>query len=306
MKQLLVIIISLLATRGSSSGVTSLKEPSEFKKIVTSDYELYIPSNDVKSILVLFGGFPEDAIAIQKEFKILDKALEQEIAVLFMNFNRKLWLSPEHKVVLSSILNRAFEDNELPADNIVIGGFSSGGNVSLLLANYLVQNNDSVQPNGVFNVDSPVDLLQLYRLAKKNIERNYSESSIQEGNMLVNIFENEFDLPKYGIGQYELCSPYTSETHNIDNIAALDGVKLRFYTEPDTEWWKSNKNIDPEDLNAHWISILAKELREKWKNTFIELITTENKGYRSNGMRHPHSWSIIDQDDLINWILSKE
>jgi hypothetical protein len=35
----------------------------------------------------------------------------------------------------------------------------------------------------------------------------------------------------------------------------------------------------------------------------VELITTENKGYRANGQRHPHSWSIVDGKDLIKWML---
>ena len=40
---------------------------------------------------------------------------------------------------------------------------------------------------------------------------------------------------------------------------------------------------------------------ENWKN--VTLIQTKNKGYQANGERNPHSWSIVDVDDLINWIL---
>jgi hypothetical protein len=35
----------------------------------------------------------------------------------------------------------------------------------------------------------------------------------------------------------------------------------------------------------------------------VEYISTENKGYRANGDRHPHSWSIVDKDKLVEWIL---
>ena len=38
-------------------------------------------------------------------------------------------------------------------------------------------------------------------------------------------------------------------------------------------------------------------------NTRAQLITTTNKGYRDDGIRHPHAWSIIDEKDLINWCL---
>ena len=30
---------------------------------------------------------------------------------------------------------------------------------------------------------------------------------------------------------------------------------------------------------------------------------SENKHYRSNGNRHLHSWSIINKEDLFDWML---
>ena len=32
-----------------------------------------------------------------------------------------------------------------------------------------------------------------------------------------------------------------------------------------------------------------------------ELITTIEKGYGDDGSRHPHSWSIVDEKELIEW-----
>ena len=37
----------------------------------------------------------------------------------------------------------------------------------------------------------------------------------------------------------------------------------------------------------------------------IELINTKNKGYRADGTRHPHSWAIVDKENLLNWVLEK-
>jgi hypothetical protein len=51
---------------------------------------------------------------------------------------------------------------------------------------------------------------------------------------------------------------------------------------------------------------LIKELFEKMKTadfTGMEYIPTVNKGYRANGDRHPHSWSIVETNDLIQWML---
>jgi hypothetical protein len=60
-----------------------------------------------------------------------------------------------------------------------------------------------------------------------------------------------------------------------------------------------------DEMNAYSIKKLSESLKNyEFEN--VEYIPTENKGYRSNGERHPHSWSIIDTDDLINWMLKEE
>ena len=36
------------------------------------------------------------------------------------------------------------------------------------------------------------------------------------------------------------------------------------------------------------------------------LVTTTDKGYRKpNNMRHPHSWSIADPEQIIKWLQSQ-
>ena len=96
---------------------------------------------------------------------------------------------------------------------------------------------------------------------------------------------------------------YSLKTKNISNISSLKSAKIRLYTEPDTTWWKENRMADYEQTNAYLMKNLSKELKE---NNFsnVEYIPTENKGYRANGNRHPHSWSIVDKDDLIDWMLN--
>ncbi|MDX6747060.1 hypothetical protein SHK09_09685 [Polaribacter sp. PL03] len=48
---------------------------------------------------------------------------------------------------------------------------------------------------------------------------------------------------------------------------------------------------------------MSKKLALEFGGDNIKLINTKNRGYRANGERHPHSWSIVDEKDLINWIL---
>ncbi len=39
-------------------------------------------------------------------------------------------------------------------------------------------------------------------------------------------------------------------------------------------------------------------------NREAKLITTDQKGYRPDGTRHPHSWHIVDNVELIEWFLN--
>ena len=54
-------------------------------------------------------------------------------------------------------------------------------------------------------------------------------------------------------------------------------------------------------MNAYYIKKLSEDLKNSGFSK-VEYIPTENKGYRHNGDRPPHSWSIIDKNGLMEWI----
>jgi hypothetical protein len=72
-------------------------------------------------------------------------------------------------------------------------------------------------------------------------------------------------------------------------------------SEPDTIWWKHNRMADFDQMNAYYLEQLSELLKKTGFNQ-VEYIATENKGFRANGERHPHSWSIVDKKELIYWI----
>jgi len=38
-------------------------------------------------------------------------------------------------------------------------------------------------------------------------------------------------------------------------------------------------------------------------NTNTEVFISQGKGVRLDGTKHPHSWSIMNNDETLNWIL---
>ena len=273
-----------------------------FEIIDTEAYELILPGGKQKGVLILFPGFPETPARVKQEFKIVQPALKKGIALVLMKFNQKLWLDTQEKFRLASTFNQLMVNHNLDSTNIFIGGFSSGGNMSLLLANHLAETDNLIQPKGVFIIDSPVDLLGLYEISQRNIQRNFSAVSLQESTRTVKRFETSFGSPEDSLENYEMASVYTKKTNNLQNLAHLEHLKIRLYTEPDIEWWQKNRQNDYEDMNAFYIKNLSEELIEKYGEQ-VEYIPTQNKGYRANGQRHPHAWSIVDVGELLTWML---
>ena len=221
-----------------------------------------------------------------------------------MNYNFKLYLKDSELQNLTKHFNSIFKNNKLSTDNVYIGGFSGGGNVTLLLSNYLIKEKNSIQPKGVFIVDSPIDLLGLYKVAEKNIISNFSSESVEEANWIIDTFSSEFGNPKDSISLYKKLSPYTLETNTISNLENLKKLKIRLYTEPDFDWWLQNRKNQKDEINSYFIEQLYNDLKIKGFQK-IELINTKNKGYRADGTRHPHSWAIVDKENLLNWLLEK-
>ncbi len=275
----------------------------EFQEIINENYELVKPIENTKKVLILFGGFPEKPIDIKREFNIIEIAKQNNIAVLYMNYNQKLWLEDVEKQKLASILQKIFIENNLPKDDIYFGGFSSGGNVAILISTFIVENKKiDLTPKGVFIIDSPIDLEALYRSSEKNLEKRFSEVSIHESTWLIETLEKQLGNPSNDISKYQKHSVYTSKTKCIDNLKGLKNIKIRLYTEPDTIWWRKNRNADYNQMNAYYIKLLSKDIIDSGF-TQVEYIPTKNKGYRANGERHPHSWSIIDKNDLVKWVM---
>jgi len=297
----LCFVMLLSCTQNTSK---QSREPAEPTSIIAERYELHLPSQDPQAVLILFGGYPEVATDIKREFEILEIAMQNNIAVLFSNFNQKLWLEEDEKEALASHLKSVIAKHQLPTDQVFIGGFSSGGVVSLHISNYLIGSDEYMfKPKGIFAADSPIDLSALYTSSEKNIRRNFSETSVNESWWLISKLGNALGNPHEDLKPYEDRSVYTLASQHTNNLQHLKDIKIRLYTEPDTIWWRENRMADYDQLNAYYLLNLSKQL-QKLGYEQVEYIPTINKGYRASGDRHPHSWSIIYPEALIQWILS--
>lgn len=302
-----VTILLCLIVFISCKSLHKMNVKQEIKTVIfkTADYELIKPTKSSKAVLILFGGFGEKPADIKREFKIVDIAKKNQISLILMNYSNKLWLEEADKRKVATLLQETIVKYNLKDTPVFIGGFSSGGIVSLLISNYVIGKKEFyIDPKGVFIADSPVDLLALYKASKINIEKQFSEVAVQESNWIIDLFEKKLGNLKEGISNFEKYAVYTMQSDNTKNLHNLKNTKIRLYTEPDITWWKENRKADCEQMNAYYIKSLSESLK-KLNFKDVAYIPTRNKGYRANGERHPHSWSIIDTADLINWMLDK-
>jgi len=285
MKPYLILIFTLLCTVCSSQSINN---------------ELYslIKVKKEKAVVILFPCFPCDAKHTQQEAPFLKELENVEISIVLLNENQKLFLEEKDKTRIADLLKTIFKKHSLSTSNLYIGGFSSGGNLTVLMTQYLIQHSD-IHPKGIFIVDSPIDLEQLYYNSEKDIERNFNETSVTESKFIIDLLQNALGNPKTDKENYIRYSPFLSSEKEQVYLKDLRNIKIRFYSEPNDEWYKNNRAKEYQELNTFQLE----KANEYLSNS--ELILTKNRGYRANGQRHPHSWSIVDGQDLINWIFSE-
>jgi hypothetical protein len=100
---------------------------------------------------------------------------------------------------------------------------------------------------------------------------------------------------------YRRNSPLVASLPDGGNARLLRSTPVRLYTEPDVDWWITQRNLDLYDMHVLDHAAFTNVLRIAG-NPDAELITTSGKGFRPNGLRHPHSWSIVDEAELAEWI----
>ncbi len=80
-------------------------------------------------------------------------------------------------------------------------------------------------------------------------------------------------------------------------------MPFTIYCEPDFNWAINEKHWNAYDLNVVDNVSFINELKKNG-NQSAQLILTQNKGVRKLlNMKHPHSWSIADANEIIKWLM---
>ena len=268
---------------------------------IKSGYTLWLPNEISKGIIVFFD---ENRDTVNK-LPIIDLALKNQLAVLFVTTNNQVeFLFEESKIKeLEGYIYEAISKNNIPKNNMLYCGMSLAGTRALKLAAFsqTTQSTYKLIPKAIAICDAPLDMVRNYRECKKASDLNINPVGATESEWVSSYIKSNLKgTPEQALNAYIKYSPFCYTAENGGNAKAFKNIYLRCYTEPDVNWWIENRGRDYYGMNAVDLAALVNQLKILGSKR-AEIITTMGKGFREDGSRHPHSWSIVDENELVEW-----
>ena len=204
---------------------------------------------------------------------------------------------------LNDMLKKVVDKYKLSGKDFYIGGLSIGGSTAVKYAELSVKNNYTIKPKAAFGIDPPLDFERYYNSAKRIMRLSVNSKPNGEIPYMIGRIEYEMKgTPKTALENFYKLSPYSFSDTTQSAIKSLINIPITLIAEPDIDWWMSNRGYDYTNINVIDEAAMINEL-QRLGNRKAVLITTHNKGYREPGnIRHPHSWSIADPVQLVQWL----
>ena len=305
-KFFLLCSLLLLSWNGKAQSVNTFKsekiflEPNETSK---NCYTVFYPNQlPIKAYLFLIPGFGETAedVLIQTDLPI--KLAQKGILTVIPTLQDGVFsfgVDDLSQQTLQTIIQQVKQKNQLDNLPFFIGGFSIGGSCAIKYAEEA-----TTKPRAVFAIDPPLDFERFYNSSKRTIRLAVDTEPNQESVYMINRIEKEMNgTPKTALANFYRISPYSFSDVNQTAVKKLLQIPIRIYAEADINWSLTERNADFTSINVTECSAMINELNQLGSHT-ANLILTQNKGFRKpDNRRHPHSWSIVDNDELIAWLL---
>lgn len=240
-------------------------------------------------------------------YKIKDLILQNGFVMLYTTTSKvfpELGYTDEPTIMLDEIVNEVIVAHNIPRHNVFIGGMSASGTRALQYARFCVQGKSKfgIKIKGAFVVDSPLDFERFY-FSVKNNGANFKAGMAWEAKHMKKIFPKLLGTPENNIENYRKRSIYSQFAKDGGNAIFFTNTPIILFHEPDMDWWTKERGCNYYDINSFDITGFANQL-SLLGNKDVSLVTTSGKGYE-RGKRKCHSWSIVDEDFLMNWIINR-
>lgn len=268
-------------------------------KVLNNSYDYYEMQADlpVKGLLILLPAFGEKPKSIFTKTNLPKLITAKGYITLAVEVPQNMFANNDCIAELNQLIKLKIAQYKLSYSDVIIGGLSNGGAISLCYAEYLNSQATPIKLKAVFAVDPPADLTRIYASGQK--ESNYQCPLIaREGKSGVTYLENVLGgSPAINPGAYVSHAVYSANEANGGKAKFLNNLPVRLYSEPDLEYVQKTYCAELQyfNLNAYDLEKLIIFLKGIGNNQ-AEYITTKGKGF--------HSWNIIDAENCADWIIS--
>jgi len=274
------------------------------KDFFSGHYHVVEPKSDsITGVLVLLAGYGQRAEDTPPETKLHLEAYKNNILTIFFAAGIKLYADSITQAQLTAVLEDIINRYKVKTDQFVFGGFSAGGMIALRYVELCNEFPDKypVQPQGVFVVDSPIDFFTIWNQFEETVANGTSEIAIEEAVGAMKLIKADHGDPKENFAFYAHLNPFSMEKKYGENEKFLKSTAFRAYHDVDISWRLIHRNQTVRHSNYIVTSELINRLLLMGNNR-AEFIQSYQTGYRANGQRHPHSWSIVDEAECILWM----
>lgn len=280
------------------------QEPEKitFKDTPNFYYKIMPEGKPVGMIIILPGG-GESPERVMNQIYLDELAFEKNLIVLFPGFEDGDFKMDIERKFLDRIAKDVVEKHKISKDKISIGGLSYGGMLAVKYAETAVRDkNTYFTPNSIFALDPPLDYEKMYYQLNRDIERNFSEVAVNEAKNFNKEMVEALGYPDKNRENYLKESMFLYTEKDGGNAKYLMNIPILMYTEPGIMWQMNNRGRDLYDTNCISITAMMNLLKLKGHQN-ADLIIVNDRGIRPEGFRHPHSWSIMDSEECLKWIL---
>lgn len=271
-------------------------------------YTLLLPAAPALGMVVLFHS-GRDTAHPGYEQRLYRAAVDRQVAALYVTTGNPfefLFDSLRYQQ-LDRYIGSVVDSFAIPPDRLLFAGMSLAGTRALKFGQWCLAGRSvyNLRPRAIAICDAPLDFDRFWRAGQRALQLNTHPTTAAEARWVNAQLEQHLggtplDKPE----AYQQYSPYTYQPVPDARLSLLQGVAFRAYTEPDMDWWIQNRRRDYYATNAIDAAAIVNDLLITGHEN-AELILTHQQGRHPDGRRHPHSWSIVDNDELMEWLLVK-
>ena len=257
----------------------------------------------IQGVLVLLDGYGGNADGFFSETKIHSVAAVNEILTVCIPTGKRLFLDTGLIGLMNRILSDIVRTYHVKKNQFALGGMSSGGTIALRYAELCRESPGDypILPSAVFDIDAPLDLLGIYQSSERDLQKNTQGWWLSESRMIVKSLGKDLGDPEKDTHKFRTASPFYARSKEPGNEKFLKEVAYRSYHDVDISWYIQNRRRSINETNMLNASEMVNRL-VLMGNAQAEFVSSKIEGRRSNGQRNPHSWNIVDEIDLVQWL----